>query len=1062
MENRIHTLSGFVTGLLISLNAGLVTADQTTSYTYNALGLVETVDGPRIDVNDITTYGYDVQGNKTSITNALGQVTQINTHDAAGRPTLITDPNGVQTTLVYDPRGRLITRTTAGQSAQTDYDAVGNVVRVTGPDGRYIDYEYDAARRVTGYSDTAGNRVSYTLDTAGNTLQTQKLDPVDVLTYTHGQVYDEMSRLIQDVGAQGQTTQYALDPNGNRRGLTDALGRTTNNGYDALNRLITLTDPMLGLTQFGYDSADNLASVTDANGLTTGYTYTPYGEVATESSPNTGLTANTYDEAGNLLTKTDARGIVTTYSYDALNRLTAIQYPTASLNITLTYDQGQYGAGRLTGMNDPSGTTAYGYDAQGNLISQSWTHNGVTHTVQYGYDAAGNLIQLVYPSGRVVDYQRDAAGNVSQVTSTENGTTETLANSISHLPFGGLKGLTYGNGLILSRSFTMDYLLDTQNTGTVQNLIFNWDLVSNLEDITDNLDIGNSQHFDYDELDRLGNAMGGYGDIGYSYDPVGNRLGMTEGAATDTYQYTLDTQLLESVSGANPDSRTYDAVGNTLQTSTTVFTYSDANRMASAAKAGKTTLYTYNGKGERVIKDVDGIKTHYIHDQAGKLIAEATASGAVTKEYIYLDGQPLAMMVRSAVNHNLYTFTGADMFDPTVTATMSVDIEAHDIQISVSNGHAIHLTANDFTTWDVMETPEMTDIWFDVPADGSYWWFHGNLTIMHITGSGMETSASFGINDTPDHYNWYDFQPALKGTPLAGEDWTTGALATLTIDPGTLELTLSEPGFDPLTFMPTIVSESQNGADIFREVSYIDDDYTISGNLNETADSFSASLEVYSGADPWWAYLWMDWEGFPEEEEVPGTYYYHLDHLGTPEHLTGSDQAIVWTASKRPFGEMAVTTEVVKNHLRFPGQYFDSETGLHYNYFRDYDPSTGRYIQSDPIELQGGMNTYLYANGNPVLYVDHTGEAGLLGAAGLGILGLGTAGSLHCYKTGLDICEKKYPNHGNFTHSDYRDFMKCTSSVAGIIGLGMSTISDPIGSAASSIGGEFGCDDKCE
>ena len=102
-------------------------------------------------------------------------------------------------------------------------------------------------------------------------------------------------------------------------------------------------------------------------------------------------------------------------------------------------------------------------------------------------------------------------------------------------------------------------------------------------------------------------------------------------------------------------------------------------------------------------------------------------------------------------------------------------------------------------------------------------------------------------------------------------------------------------------------------------------------------------------------------------------YTMHTDHLGTPQVITDNAQVIVWQADYKPFGEATMTTELVTNNLRFPGQYFDSETGLHYNYFRDYDPSTGRYIESDPIGLYGGSNTYTYANLNPIVNYDQFG-----------------------------------------------------------------------------------------
>src|SRR5262245_53865236 len=87
---------------------------------------------------------------------------------------------------------------------------------------------------------------------------------------------------------------------------------------------------------------------------------------------------------------------------------------------------------------------------------------------------------------------------------------------------------------------------------------------------------------------------------------------------------------------------------------------------------------------------------------------------------------------------------------------------------------------------------------------------------------------------------------------------------------------------------------------------------------------------------------------------APSISYVHTDHLGTPQILTNESQDIVWAGEYEPFGTVNITTSTVTNNLRFPGQYFDAETGLSYNYFRDYAPELGRYFQSDPIGLAVG------------------------------------------------------------------------------------------------------------
>jgi RHS repeat-associated protein len=128
---------------------------------------------------------------------------------------------------------------------------------------------------------------------------------------------------------------------------------------------------------------------------------------------------------------------------------------------------------------------------------------------------------------------------------------------------------------------------------------------------------------------------------------------------------------------------------------------------------------------------------------------------------------------------------------------------------------------------------------------------------------------------------------------------------------------------------------------------------------------------------------------------APAIYYVHSDHLGTPRMVTDTAGSLRWSwdlMAAEPFGVTApneapagqASTQQFALNLRFPGQYLDKETGSFYNYFRTYNPSTGRYLQSDPIGLEGGLNTYTYVGGNPMSFTDPQGKF-LVGVVGAGV-----------------------------------------------------------------------------
>jgi YD repeat-containing protein len=193
-----------------------VTRTWTTAYTYSVavpgLILQKVEDGPRTDVADTTVteyYPHEVcagaalgtgrdkgcRGQVKRITNALGQVTQFTRYNAHGQVEEIADPNGVVTTLTYDLRQRLTSRSTAGETTAFQYDPVGQLTRLTQPAGSYIAYTYDGARRLTEVADNQGNRIAYTLDAAGNRTKEDIFDPQGALAKTLTRAYDALGRM---------------------------------------------------------------------------------------------------------------------------------------------------------------------------------------------------------------------------------------------------------------------------------------------------------------------------------------------------------------------------------------------------------------------------------------------------------------------------------------------------------------------------------------------------------------------------------------------------------------------------------------------------------------------------------------------------------------------------------------------------------------------------------------------------------------------------------------------------------------------------------------------------
>lgn len=304
---------------------------RTTRLGYDAAGNLISIDGPRADANDVTSFAYDVQGRPSAIRRADGTEQRISAYDLVGRPTHIERTGQPAIGLEYDMAGR-VTRITevraAGErSVRYSYDPLGRLQTITQPSGRTQRIAYDAAgrrNRLTASDSGIATALMYAPD--GNVSHAAILSrhgvPVRALHYA----YDEQRRLKEVRDGNGPALQQLayVDDDSYPDRVIDPLGFETAFNYDANGNIDSIRAADGALTRFARDTAGRLTSVTAPNDTHTRYAYDDFGRRVSEDSGDRGVTHYGYDVAGNLIERTDARGVKTRFAYDAANRLTEV------------------------------------------------------------------------------------------------------------------------------------------------------------------------------------------------------------------------------------------------------------------------------------------------------------------------------------------------------------------------------------------------------------------------------------------------------------------------------------------------------------------------------------------------------------------------------------------------------------------------------------------------------------------------------------------------------------------------------------------------------------------
>jgi RHS repeat-associated protein len=423
--------------------------------------------------------------------------------------------------------------------------------------------------------------------------------------------------------------------------VTDAMTNTTRSQYDVWGRAAQVIPPVGPGVSYAYDVRDRLTSAS-RGGAVAGLAYDYAGRKIWMDDPDMGEWRYAYDALGNLRQQTDARLCVTNLSYDPLDRLTGKTYTNcpASAPVSYGYDAGTYGKGQRTSMSDGSGSTAWSYDARGQVIAETRTITGSlgTFVTAWGYNSAGMVDWMRYPQdnlgnpGELVDYTYHNQLTLNSVLSNfpeayALNTYYDPAGRVIERKMGDLGHLTTQyqyypwttQGGRLQRSSSG---IDNGQLDALMDMRYTYDAPGNVLTIQDyKMGSPQTQSFTYDALYRLtsaqasGGMFGNYGPESYTYDAGTGNLQTKAGV---TYSYT-DNDHKHAVTSRSIDGWTYqyDANGNMTyrrllmggQEKIYNLAYDAENHLTQISGAvPQTQTYSYNGDGAHILAS-NGITT---------------------------------------------------------------------------------------------------------------------------------------------------------------------------------------------------------------------------------------------------------------------------------------------------------------------------------------------------------------------------------------------------------------------------------------------------------------------